>query len=108
VGMMDDQRPTTNGQQHMQRVTRNTQHSVELHIEALVLHDFPFSDRHRIGEAVRSALTRLFVEQGVPPSLAQGGAIAQLDAGALNLRSDVTADTIGAQVAQSVYRGLKR
>ncbi len=82
--------------------------NVELEIEQLVLHGFPAADRRRIGEAVRSELARLLAEHGATKLLARGGRIRQLDAGAFDVTPGSSADTVGIQVAQSVYRGLKR
>lgn len=50
-----------------------TPENIELHIEKLVLHGFAPGAHSRIGEAVQQELTRLFLEQGVPRSLSQGG-----------------------------------
>ena len=85
-----------------------TRHNVELHIEELVLHGFSPNDRYAIGEAVQSELTRLFIEQGVHPSLGMGYEVAKLDGGAFHVKQGSRADAIGAQVAQSVYGGLKK
>jgi hypothetical protein len=85
-----------------------TPHSIELHIEELVLHGFGPGDRYRLAEAVEHELVRLFAEQGLPPSLAQVAEVAQLDAGAFKLSSAATAEAVGAQVAHQVYGGLSR
>jgi hypothetical protein len=82
--------------------------NIELHIEELVLRGFAAKDRYAIGEAVQRELQRLFAEQGVPHSLAQGYEQAQLDAGAFNVKAGAKADEIGTQVAQSIYGGLSK
>lgn len=82
--------------------------NLELHIEQLVLHGFPPGDRYRIGAAVEAELTRLFAEQGVPPSLAQNGEVARLDGGAFEVAPGSKAEAVGAQVAEAVYGGLNR
>lgn len=82
--------------------------NIELHIEELVLHGFESGDRYRIGAAVEAELARLFAEQGVPPSLAQGGEMAHLDGGTFDVAPGSTAEAIGAQVAQALYGGLNR
>ena len=84
-----------------------TQRNIELEIELLVLHGFSPTDRQRVGEAVRNELTRQLAEQGAPKSLERGGRISQLDAGSFDVTRGSTADTVGIQVAQSVYQGLK-
>lgn len=81
---------------------------VELHLEELVLHGFSPGDRYRIGEAVERELTRLFIEQGVPPSLAQGGEVAHLDGGMFKVAPGSKAEAIGAQIAQAVYGELRQ
>lgn len=85
-----------------------TERRIELEIEQLVLHGFPPTDRHRIGEAVRTELARQLAEHGAPKSLERGGRISQVDAGSFDVKPGSRADTVGVQVAQSVYRGLKR
>jgi len=81
--------------------------NVELHIEQLVLHGFAPSDRHRIGAAIQQELARLLVEQGIPPGLAQGKTIGQLDGGAFEMRAGTPPRVIGAQIAQAIYGGLQ-
>ncbi len=80
--------------------------SVELHIEELVLEGFPHLDRTQLGDAVRDELARLMAERGVPPGLAQGGTVARLEGGEFQVAPGANARTIGAQIAQAVYRGL--
>ncbi|HEX8237089.1 MAG TPA: hypothetical protein VF600_14115 [Abditibacteriaceae bacterium] len=82
--------------------------NIELHIEELVLHGFSPSDRIAIGMAVEHELARLFAERGVSSSLAQGGEMARLNAGAFQVAPGARSDTIGTQVAQSVHRGLSQ
>ena len=86
----------------------NTPHSIELHIEELVLHGFAPSDRYRIAHAVERELARLFADQGLPPSLAQEAEVTQSDAGAFKIASGATAEAVGAQVAHQVYGGFSR
>lgn len=82
--------------------------NVELRIEELVLRGFAPGDRYRIDEAMKRELARLFDEQGVPPSLAQGGEFAHLDGGAFKVASGSKPEAIGALVAQAVFEGLSR
>lgn len=83
-------------------------YNIEVHIEELVLHGFATRDRQAIGEAVQRELTRLFTEQGVHPSLSKGYETQKVDGGTFPMRQGAKAETIGAQVAQSVYGGLRR
>ena len=80
--------------------------TIELHIEELVLHGFPPTDRYALGGAVERELRRLLAEQGLPGWLAGGGGAAGVDGGAFDLAPEAQPDGIGAQVAQAVYRGL--
>lgn len=82
--------------------------NLELHIEQLVLHGFPPGDRHRIAQAVELELTRLFSEQGVPPSLSLGGDRDRLEAGTFNMAPHSRAQLIGNNIAQSMYSGFVR
>jgi len=80
--------------------------SIELRIEELVLRGFTPGDRYRIGEAVERELARLLAQGEVPPLLARAGQRACLRAGSISVRSGVSAEAIGAEIAQSVFRGL--
>jgi hypothetical protein len=80
--------------------------NIELRVDELAMHGFEPSDRYRIGEAVQRELSRLFTEQGLPPSLAQGGEVARLDGGTWEAEPASAAEAIGSQVAQAVYRAL--
>jgi hypothetical protein len=81
---------------------------IELHIEELVLHGFARGDRYRIGEMVERELSRLFAEQGIPSTLHASLERTRFDAGAFHVAANSTPETIGSQVAEAVYGGLKR
>jgi hypothetical protein len=83
-----------------------TQNSIKLHIEELVLHGFTGNDRDRIAAAIQQEFTRLFTEQGIPPSLAQGGQIGQLNGGKFEMTTGMKPEVAGIQIAQSIYGGL--
>ena len=83
-------------------------HTIELHIEELVLHGFPPADHHSIGGAVERELTRLLVGSDTPPGLASGGEVARLDGGAFDVAPNAAPEVIGAQIAQAIYSGLSR
>ena len=72
------------------------------------MHGFAPGDRYRIGVAVEGELARLFAEQGVPSSLAEGRVSEPLDGGAFEVVADAKAETVGTEVARSVYRGLAK
>ncbi|UBF24836.1 hypothetical protein K9N68_24735 [Kovacikia minuta CCNUW1] len=80
--------------------------NLQLHIEELVLHGFARSDRDRISTAIQQELTRLFTENGIPPSLAQGGQIGQLNGGTFEMTTGTKPEAAGIQIAQSIYGGL--
>ena len=82
--------------------------NVELYIEELVLDGFAPADRYRIGAALEHELTQLFSQGGVPPALTQSVEMERLDGGAFQVAPAARAETIGAQVAQTVYGELKR
>ncbi len=80
--------------------------NIELEIEKLILEGFPIGNRHRIGAAIEQELTRLLTEQGIPPSLSQGGEIPSLDGGVFEVSANAKPETIGRQIAQSIYGGF--
>jgi hypothetical protein len=82
--------------------------NIELHIDELVLHGFAEGDHQSVGEAVERELSRLFTEQGVPPSLERGGGIERLKGGDFKITPDSSAEMIGKRAARAVYGGLKR
>ncbi len=93
---------------HAPRTTHHAHRtpSVQIHIDALVLHGFAPADRYRIADAVQIELTRLFAEQGVSAALQHGGEASRLQAAAINVTPSMRGETIGAQVARSVYGSL--
>ncbi len=80
--------------------------TLTLHIEELVLDGFDPLDRPALAEAVRSELTRLVAEGGLPTSL--GAAAPSLDAGAFTAAPDAGAHTLGTDVARAIYGGMNR
>ena len=82
--------------------------NLELHIEELVLRGFAPGDRYRIGNAVEHELSRLFAEEGTPPSLIQSSEMARLESGEFEVKPGSRTETIGVQVARTLYRGMMR
>jgi hypothetical protein len=78
---------------------------IEIQIEELVLHGFAPSDRASIGEAVQRELTRLVAEQGLA-SLNHDVEIARVNGGAFDVKPGARSETMGVQIAQSVFQGL--
>jgi hypothetical protein len=85
-----------------------TRHSVEVHIKELVLHGFAPGDRCRIANAVEHELARLMGEGGPPESLKNPLALERIDGGAFNLKAGSEARAAGTEIAQAVYRSLRR
>jgi hypothetical protein len=73
---------------------------VELHIEELVLHGFPASERYRIAESLALELGRLLSERGSPESAASRE---EMRAESFQARKG----EVGEQVAQAIYGGLE-
>jgi len=82
--------------------------SMQLHVEALVLHGFKPSERYQIGAAFEGELARLVASQGVPPLMTRGGDIDRLEVGQFSMRPGARAPVVGVQVAQAVYGGPTR
>jgi hypothetical protein len=91
-----------------QRSELNSQPSVELQIEELVLHGFPPSDRYLIGEAVEQELTQLIGEQGIPGSLRVEKALHEIRGAIFSSMPNEKPHAIGRQIAQAVYRGFSQ
>jgi hypothetical protein len=79
-----------------------------LHIEELVLHGFEFSQQRAIGDAVERELAQLLAEQDGQTAIGRIGEIAHMDAGAFEINSQSSADTIGIQVARAIYGGFSQ
>lgn len=78
--------------------------NIELRIEELILHDLPYDQRHQVAAAIEQELARLFAERGAPSGLAEG--TPPIDAGTVRVNPNLTAESIGAQVAGSIYGQL--
>lgn len=78
--------------------------SIELQIDELLLTGFAPGDRGRIAAALSSELTRLLLEHGLPPALLHGGNFDRIDGGAFQLKSGERPETVGRQIAASVFR----
>ena len=87
---------------------RGQQESIDLHIEELILHGFAHESRYQIAHSMKRELSRLFAERGIPPLLAQNGAIPGLNGGVFEVLPNSTARDIGRQLAQALYGGLTR
>ena len=84
----------------------NSFDNLELHIEELVLDGFPQSSRAEIARHIQHELTELIRRRGLPGLLSQDGTIPQLPGVSFEAAPNATPQALGAQVAQSLYRGL--
>lgn len=86
----------------------NSQPSIRLHIERLVLEGLPVERASGpvLQAAVETELARLFAERGVPPTLLHGSAVPSVSGPAVVLNGGAKPAAIGAQIAQAVYGGL--
>ncbi len=75
--------------------------NIELRIEELILHDLPYDQRHRVAAAIEQALVHLLTERGVPADYQEG--MPPIDTAAIGVNPRLSAESIGQQVAQSVY-----
>ena len=87
-------------------LTSNSQASIELHIEELVLHGFAPVDRYVIGDVVGRELARLLGQQAVPILLRSESATDEIKGARFNMLPNVKPPTIGRQIAQAVYQGF--
>ena len=93
-------------EQNSQLSTLNSQCSVELHIEELILHGFASGDRFAVGDAVERELARLFGEQGLPVALRSQSATDEMTGAVFNSAQNAKPRAIGRQIAQAVYQGF--
>jgi hypothetical protein len=78
--------------------------NIELQIEELILHDLPYDQRHRVAAAIEQELTRLLGERGLPAGFSEG--MPPIDVGTVYISPHRTAETVGLQVANWIYRQL--
>ncbi len=77
-------------------------------IGELVLHGFSPADGRRIGEGLERELARLLAEGESPPRLAESVTRDRLDLGNIHAQAGTRPETIGAQIARSIVRGLEQ
>jgi hypothetical protein len=86
----------------------NSQPSIQLRIEGLVLDGFSPGDRYRIAEAMQGELAQLLADPITRASLAAPRETAQLGGGSFRVAANSKPEAIGVQVAQSLQRGLEQ
>jgi hypothetical protein len=86
--------------------TLNSQRSVELHIEELVLHGFAPGDRYALGDAVETELREVLAKQHLLPTAVVTREIDWIDAGEFRMMSGATPHTIGGSIAKAISHAL--
>jgi hypothetical protein len=84
------------------------QPDIRVEIEALVLAGFEARQARRIAAALESELGRLLQEEGAPGAWASSWEVAQLEVEPIQISPRHSPETIGAQAARAIYRGLQR
>jgi hypothetical protein len=85
---------------------------LDLRIEELVLHGFERVDRHQVASAIERELARLLHDPAAHDRLGRRGASGgsagadRLDGGSFIVPHDATAQAVGMQIAQAVWRGM--
>ena len=82
--------------------------SVEINIDELILHGFSPADRHKIGEALRSELARLVIENGISSHFSVGKNIGELNGGTFQVSKNMQAHAVGTKIANSIYGGMQK
>ena len=80
---------------------------IELHIDELAVVRSPAVDAERLRAAFSAELTRLFLEQGIPRSLAEPWQVDSVSLAPLQMRPGATTEMIGSQLAQNLYGSLR-
>jgi hypothetical protein len=84
--------------------------NIRLHVEQLVLDQFPLGDRYAIADAVQQELSRLFAEESVredlTSTLIHNAGNGRLNAGAFQVEQNSRPNSIGAQIAQALHGRL--
>lgn len=82
--------------------------NINFHIDQLILHGFDRIDRHQVEAAVQNELSRLLREQGLPSALKQSMTMGNINAGEFRIGQGAGANSVGTQVAQTVFRVVGR
>jgi hypothetical protein len=86
--------------------------TLDLRIEELVLHGFERIDRHQVASAIEHELARLLREpaahdpQHWRDAAGRDLGAERVDGGAFIVPHDASAQTVGVQVAQAIWRGV--
>ena len=80
---------------------------VNLRIEQLILHGFPITSRHSIGDATQHELVHLITTSGLPLRGAQGD-LSRIDGGSFHVTSATKPDAIGSLIAKAIHGGRRQ
>lgn len=82
--------------------------NVNLQIDRLILDgiDLTPSQRAHLQSTISAELTQLFIVQGLPSQWENGGAIASLPSGKLEVSQGIDPSQMGQQIAQQIYERL--
>ena len=81
---------------------------INLHIDKIVLDGVGSVNRDQLAVSLQKELHRLIDSQGLHGSLNQPTSINHIKARPISIGNHVQEKRLGNQIAQSVYRGLKR
>ena len=84
--------------------------NVNVHIERLIVDgvNVPPGQSHLLQASVQVELARLLTDRGVSPRLKAGGALPQVVANGIQLASGNDVAHLGAQIARTVYGGIRK
>lgn len=81
--------------------------NIEIHIDELVLEGFDAHDQEGIRDGLQTALSRLFMERGLPQSLSRPSRYPGIHAGDFDLPTGTKPASIGDGIAAMVYAGIE-
>jgi hypothetical protein len=82
--------------------------SVNLHIDRIVLNGFGPMNKQHIHDVIATRLSELFTRDRVPMSFQKHEFLSKIDAGSFQLNAQANDKAIGIEVANAVYKGLKK
>lgn len=80
---------------------------IEIHIEEIVLHGVPPSDRHAVADALQVELAALVARHGVEGLLARPDALAHQTPPRVAISEGARLASVGREVARAIHRGWR-
>jgi hypothetical protein len=82
--------------------------NINVSIERLILDGLPLthSQRPLLQAAVEAELARLLAAGGLATTLQAGGAVPTIPVGSIQVQNDSNPNTLGQQIARTVYGGI--